>query len=224
MHSDDVFVQFAVLKLDSAWYSLGDTEKESRRDEALKLINSQKHIRVGSYALTGIEPEADIMLWLVSSSLEELQYFLTQLLKSGIGRYLLLKHSLIGLTGKSEYVREHDTQSQSLNSSERGKYIAVYPFIKTSEWYLLGGDERGEMMKEHVQIARGFKSIRQGLAYSFGLDDQEFVLSYETDDLREYRDLARALREARVRKYTLKETPVFLGVRRSIEEIIKTLW
>jgi chlorite dismutase len=123
----------------------------------------------------------------------------------------------------STYVRRQTAQEQSALSQERGSYLVVYPFTKTADWYLLSKATRQGMMNEHIKIGRDYPTIKQVLVHSFGLDDQEFVVSYETEDLLEFQSLVMDLRSTDGRKYTLSDTPIFTCVHRPLREVLELL-
>jgi len=126
-----------------------------------------------------------------------------------------------GFTKKSVYTKEHKS-SQEIDpfSDERKNYFIVYPFIKKSEWYLLSFEERKEMMFEHIKIGKKYKEILQLLVYSFGLNDSEFVVAYETDNLILFEELVEELRSSKARIYTKKDTPIITGIYKKQEDII----
>jgi chlorite dismutase len=104
-----------------------------------------------------------------------------------------------------------------LFAGERSRYLVVYPFTKSTDWYLLSKDARQGVMNEHMRVGHEYPTIRQALAYSFGLDSQEFVVAYEMDDLVAFGDLVRALRS------TVSDTPILLGIHRPMDEILALL-
>ncbi len=108
-------------------------------------------------------------------------------------------------------------------TGERHKYLIVYPFVKTAEWYLLDRETRQKMMNEHMKLGHQFPMVQQLLAYSFGLDDQEFIVAYETDELPAFLDLVYALRMTEGRRYTLRDTPILTAIHRPISEILRLL-
>jgi chlorite dismutase len=171
----------------------------------------------------GLKAGADLLLWRISPSLEALQESASQLLQTGLGRYLEITRAWLGLTRPSIYVRKPDPQEQALFSTERSRYLIIYPFTKTTDWYLLSKEARQGMMNEHIRVGKEFPSVRQVLVYSFGLDDQEFIVSYETDRLEDFQSLVMALRETEARRYTLKDTPIFMGIHRPLEEVLSLL-
>jgi chlorite dismutase len=145
------------------------------------------------------------------------------LLRAGLGRWLTVRHSFIGRIGPSQYVRKPTEQEQSLFGGERSRYLIVYPFTKSTDWYLQSKEARQGVMNEHIRVGHDYPMIRQALAYSFGLDSQEFVVAYETDDLVAFGDLVRALRSTESRRSTVSDTPILLGIHRQLDEILSLL-
>jgi chlorite dismutase len=123
-------------------------------------------------------------------------------------------HVLWGMTRPSQYSRAKSAQEvDPFADEERGPYIVMYPFTKTADWYLLGPDTRQGMMNEHIRIGKQYAEIKQLLLYSFGLQDQEFVVVYETADLELFSKLVYDLRDTEARRYTKGDTPLHTGVR-----------
>jgi chlorite dismutase len=120
-------------------------------------------------------------------------------------------------------VKRPSAQEQSLFVGERSRYLVVYPFVKSVEWYLSPLEERKQAMAGHMRIGHRYPQVRQLLAYSFGLDDQEFVVAYETDDLVAFQDLVRDLRETEARRSTVRDTPIVTGIHRPVDEIARLL-
>src|SRR5439155_14297 len=100
------------------------------------------------------------------------------------------------------------------------KYLFVYPFIKTRAWYALPKQERQRMMDEHVRIGRKYPTIRLNTTYSYGLDDQEFIVAFEGDNPGEFLDLVMELRESEASSYTLRDTPTFTCVQMSLWDML----
>ena len=103
------------------------------------------------------------------------------------------------------------------------KYVIVYPFVKSREWYLLPFEERRKMMEEHIMVGRKFPQVRLNTSYSFGIDDQDFMLAFETNDLMDFQDLIVQLRETQVSRYVIKDTPMIVCIYKDVESIIKSL-
>jgi chlorite dismutase len=120
-------------------------------------------------------------------------------------------------------VRRPTSQEQSLFKGERSRYLIVYPFVKSIDWYLTPADERQKVMAGHMKVGHRHPAVRQLLAYSFGLDDQEFIVAYETDDLVDFQDLVRELRETESRRATIRDTPIITGIHRPPAQILAML-
>lgn len=128
--------------------------------------------------------------------------------------------TLWGYTRPSSYARGKSEQAIDPMAAERKKYLVVYPFVKTVDWYRTGRDTRQGMMNEHIRIGHQYGDITQLLLYSTGLQDQEFVVVYETDDLPQFSDLVVELRGSEARRYTERDTPVFTGFYHKPEETL----
>jgi chlorite dismutase len=219
------YIQALGLSLDPAWRRRDDAD---RRGEAARFIEAEAAaagdgVRSIPYSSVGLEPGVDVLLWRMAASVDALEEAAARLLRSGLGRWLGVSHSFIGRIGPSQYVRKATAQEQSLFEGERSRYLVVYPFTKSTEWYLESHEARQSVMNEHMKVGHQYPMVRQALAYSFGLDSQDFVVAYETDDLVAFGDLVRALRGTESRRSTVSDTPILLGVHHSIEEIARLL-
>ncbi len=220
-----VFVHALALGLDPAWKRLDDGTRRLDGEHLVSWLRQaeQGPVRTFAYSSVGIEPGVDLLLWRFAPSVDALEESAAALLGSGIGRWLTVSHSLIGRIGPSQYVRKPTGQEQSPFDGERSRYLIVYPFTKSVDWYLESQEARQKIMNEHMKVGHQYPMVRQALAYSFGLDSQDFVVAYETDDLPAFGDLVRALRSTESRRTTVSDTPILLGVHRPIEEIVRLL-
>ncbi len=221
--SDFRFVQYLALRVDPAWRRLPQDERALGRDEFCRELEGAEGIRSYAYSTLGLKSDTDLFLWRMSETPEPMQASLSRLLLTGLGRYLELSHSFVGLISPSTYVRRQDAQEQAILSQERQRYLVVYPFSKTIEWYLMSKEARQGMMNEHIRIGHEYPQVRQLLVYSTGLDDQEFVVSYETENLDAFQKLVVALRDTEARRYTLRDTPIFTCVYRPVVETLALL-
>ncbi len=221
--ADYSFVQYLAFKADSAWRRLPDAERRQGREQFAQELERPADIRSYLYSTIGMKSDTDLFLWRMADSPEPLQESLSCLLLTGLGRYLDVTHSYVGLVRSSTYVRRRDAQEQALMELDRQRYLIVYPFSKTIEWYLMSKEARQGMMNEHIRIGHEYPSVRQLLVYSTGLDDQEFVVSYETNELEAFQQLVIALRDTEARRYTLRDTPIFTCVYRSPAETLALL-
>ncbi len=220
-----IYIQALALGLDPAWRRLPDAE---RRDDGRLLAAAytaagQDGVRSITYSSVGLEEGVDILFWRMAPTIDALETSAAGLLRAGLGRWLTVRHSFIGRIGPSQYVRKPTEQEQSLFDGERSRYLIVYPFTKSTEWYLQSREARQGIMNEHIRVGHDYPTVRQALAYSFGLDSQEFVVAYETDDLVAFGDLVRALRSTESRRSTVSDTPILLGIHRPLDEILLML-
>ena len=220
-----VYVQALGLGLDPAWRRRSDEERreDGRCFEDALAAGESGGVRLVTYSSIGLEPGVDLLLWRMAPALDALETTAAALLRTGLGSWLTVTHSLIGRIGPSQYVRKPTDQEQSLFTGERSRYLVVYPFTKSTDWYLQSREARQGVMNEHMRVGHEYPQIRQALAYSFGLDAQDFVVAYETDDLVAFGDLVRALRATESRRSTVNDTPILLGIHRPVGDILTLL-
>ena len=218
---DGRYVHVLALGIAPQWRRRDDEERRGELAAFCAAERSAAGDGVASLPFTsvGLEPGVDLVLWRTSESVDALERAAARLLASGLGRWMTVAHSLLGRTGSSQYVVKPTEQEAGLTGEAPGRYLIVYPFTKATEWYLLSREARQGVMNEHMRVGRGYPSVRQALAYSFGLDDQDFIVAYETDDLRAFGELVRELRGTESRRSTVRDTPILLGVRRSLDEL-----
>jgi len=221
--SEAPFVQALALGLDPAWRRL---DPEQRCDDVrafAEAVENAPGVTTHCYSMIGLQPGADLLIWRLSPTLDGLEESAAAALNSGLGRWLHVSESLLGVIQPSQYVKRPTIQEQSLFSGERSRYLIVYPFTKSSDWYLLGRETRQGIMNEHMRVGHQYPQVRQLLAYSFGIDDQDFLVAYETDDLAVFGDLVRALRSTESRRSTVSDAPILIGIRRPLAEIARLL-
>ena len=222
--TDERFVHALLLKLGPAWRRR--TASERRDDVATfcaAIDRTEKRLSQYTYSSIGLRAEGDLLLWRMAEKLEDVEETAADLLSAGIGRWLSPSISMIGLTRPSQYVKRPTAQEQSPFTGERSRYLVVYPFTKSTEWYLTPAEERQRVMGGHMKVGHRYPQVRQLLAYSFGLDDQEFIVAYETDDLVAFQDLVRELRETESRRATVRDTPIITAIHRPVGEILALL-
>lgn len=221
--SEFSFVQYVTFKIDPVWRRLPEEQRRAGRAELIEELGHSDGIRTYAYSTVGLKPDADLFLWRMSDTPDRLQESQSRMLGTGMGQYLTVTHTFVGLIHSSTYVKRHEAQEQAIFEQDRQRYLIVYPFSKTIDWYLMSKDARQGMMNEHIRIGHEYPMVRQVLVYSTGLDDQEFVVSYETDDLSAFQQLVIALRDTEARRYTLKDTPIFTCIYRPLAETLALL-
>ncbi len=219
--SNGIYVHVLALGVAPEWRRRDDAERATEMAAFCEAERASAEDGVGSLVFTcvGLEPGVDLVLWRTSDSVDALEVSAARLLASGLGRWMTVAHSFLGRTGPSQYAVKPTDQDRGLTGEGAGRYLIVYPFTKASEWYLQSREARQGVMNEHMRVGRGYPQVRQALAYSFGLDDQDFIVAYETDDLPAFGELVRELRGTESRRSTVRDTPILLAVRRSLEEL-----
>jgi len=208
------FVSFACFQVVPEWRCLEKAEKDKGKEEFAAVVNqyvSEKRCQILPYSTMGMRAEVDFMLWIIAYELETLQELASALAKTALGAYLTKPYSFLGMTKRSMYLDRFDPEHQEDRVHiipGKHKYFFVYPFIKKRDWYLLPHEQRQAMMDEHITIGNKYPSVKLNTAYSFGLDDQEFVVAFETDNAADFLDLVQELRESKASGYTLKDTPI----------------
>jgi chlorite dismutase len=219
------FLKYTFYKLLPSWRSADEGTKQNAKNAFIEIIDRfSERIIVKPFSLFGTRGDCDFMLWTISERLEDFQQLLSEVLKSPLGRHLITPFSYLSMTRKSEYIREHRHPGQEGDALKKipgnAKYLFVYPFVKKREWYNLSPEERQRMMMEHIRRGHKFPSVKINTSYSFGLDDQEFVLSFETDYPSDFLELVMALRSSEASKYTQLETPLFTCVSTPVDKLL----
>lgn len=218
------FVQYLFLKVDPAWRRLdAETRVRGRAELAGAIADASPAVTTHAYSTLGLRAGAELLLWWKSDGPAALQETLAKVLCTGLGRYCDVAYTLWGLTRTSMYTKRRTAQEHAIDEPSRLRYLIVYPFVKTVDWYLMSRDARQGMMNEHMRVGHDFADVRQVLLYTTGLDDQEFIVAYETDRLERHQDLVIALRGTEARRHTLRDTPIFTAVYRPLPEALGLL-
>ncbi len=187
--------------------------------------NEQKMILL-TYSCVGTRPDVDLMFWRIAFNLDDIQAFAAAVNRLPLAGYLTTPHSFLAQTKRSTYIDKLDPshdESRTVIKPGKHKYVFVYPFVKKREWYLLSKHTRQGIMDEHIEIGNKYQSVRLNTTYSFGLDDQEFVVAFETESPGDFLDLVQELRESEGSRYTERDTPIFTAVQVPVRELVKQL-
>jgi chlorite dismutase len=218
------FVHYAFYKCRPEWRLLPEGAREEGAAEFLRAVDRFRDtIMMESYSTLGLRSDTDFLLWKVCPELPPIQEMAAALHRTGLGRYLDLSASLLAMTRKSIYTRAEPLPPDFKVDPGAGTYLFVYPFVKTRAWYALPLADRQRLMAEHIRIGHEFPDVQLHTAYSFGLDDQEFVVSFSTDHPKRFQTLVMRLRETEASRYTLRDTPIYTCVKRPLAEILSSL-
>lgn len=224
--TDRKVMRYALFRLDPAWRTLPPEERALQKKELLDLFAGPLQLDVHPYSTVGLRADADLCLWMIADSVERLQEFQARLNGTALGRALIPTHSYLAMTRPSMYIKGHKHEGQESDEppGPAGRaYLFVYPMDKHRPWYRLPFEERKRIMGEHFRIGHRYPGVKIHTGYSFGLDDQEFVVAFEADSPAEFLELVMELRESESSSYTARDVPIFTCVRRPLEEILNQL-
>ena len=215
MASGPILSHFGVYSLETAYWEL-DPADRSRvgSDFSAALANAADSVHM--YHTFGTRTNSDAIVWstVPADGGEASGRFFERYAEAirPFRQHVRLVDALWGFTRESEYSRSVPERGIDPLQPRVQPYLVIYPFAKTSDWYRLEPKERGRMMKEHIRVGRAHEGVDQLLLYATGLQDHEFVVVYETDDLAAFSRLVSDLRGTEARGYTLKDTPVHVGI------------
>jgi chlorite dismutase len=221
------FVNFTFYRARPEWRLLAAGDKQRCREELVRNVDeSRGKLMVHTYSTIGLRTNTDFMIWRIGYELEPFQEMTARLNKSEMAKYLEPTQSFLSMTKRSMYIdKDNPEHVEDRLHIVPGKsdYLFVYPFVKTRDWYARPPEQRQEMMDEHIRIGMKYRSVKLHTTYSFGLDDQEFVVAFETDYPADFLDLVQELRETKASSFTLRDTPMFTCRRRSLAECLDAL-
>ena len=220
-------VGFSFYRLDPAWRRQSQAVKMGQTKELAGVVAEwSQRLMVRTYSLVGLKADVDFMIWRVGTSVDDLQAMSAALRHTAMAGYLSMPHTFISMTKRSTYVDKLDPDHQDKRrfiTPAGSKYLFVYPFVKTREWYQLPLDQRQAIMDEHILVGNKYPSVRLHTTYSFGMDDQEFIVAFETDEPKDFLDLVMELRETKGSVYTLRDTPIFTCVAKPFPKVLHDL-
>jgi chlorite dismutase len=220
-------VRFSFYKLDPQWQLLSADVRERGKQEVTRIFQSHgEQALIRSFGLYGIRADCDFMLWQATYDIEDLRSLSSKIRRSSIGPYLREVTSMLSMTKRSVYVGKNARGSHDprlVIAPDDKKYLFVYPFVKTRAWYALPLEDRSRMMKQHIAVGLKYPSVSLNTTYSFGLDDQEFVVAFETDNISDFLDLVQELRETEASMYTLRDTPMYTCISQPLDEILEAI-
>jgi chlorite dismutase len=203
---------------------LADDERGAAADEVQALFDelAGKDVVVrGTYDVSGLRADADLMIWWHASTAEALQEAYGRLRRTALGRHLDPVWSQMALHRPAEFNKSHIPAF--LAEEEPRRFLSVYPFVRSYEWYLLPDEERRFMLAEHGKMARDYPDVRANTVAAFALGDYEWMLAFEADELHRIVDLMRELRAATARRHVREEVPFYTGVRKPVTELVADL-
>ena len=219
--NDQYFFNFSFFKIDPKWRWMADLAKEESAKEVENVIINSG-IRFRSYSTLGLRDDAEFLFWFAAETVEEIQDVMSKLYLTVFGKYIIPSRVYLSCTRSSTYARKGTLPSFVLGN-EPQKYVVVYPFTKTREWYLLPQEQRQKMMDQHINVSEKHPQVTLNTTYSFGIGDQDFMLAFECDDLVDFQNLIMELRQTKVSAYVAVDTPMITCVKKDVIPLITSL-
>lgn len=221
------FVNFTFYGARPDWRLLSDADKQDCKTEFVSSFEQYRsHLLLHTYSTVGLRTSVDFMIWRIGFELEPFQEMTAHLNATQLARYIAPVQSFLSMTKRSIYIPKNNADHpEDLLHIVPGEsdYLFVCPFVKTREWYSRSSDQRQEMIDENIRIGSKYRSVKVHTTYSFGLDDQDFVVAFETNHPADFLDLVQELRETKANCYTLRDTPMFTCRQRTLVECLDAL-
>jgi chlorite dismutase len=219
--SEQYFFNFSFFKIDPKWRWMADLAKEESAKEVENVILNSG-IKFRSYSTLGLRDDAEFLFWFASQSIDEIQDVISKLYLTVFGKYIIPSRVYLSCTRPSIYARKGRTISFVAENDPK-KFVIVYPFTKTREWYLLSQEQRQKMMDQHIDVSEKYPQVILNTTYSFGIHDEDFMLAFECDNLRDFQNLIMDLRQTNVSAYVAVDTPMITCVKKDIVPLITSL-
>ncbi len=221
------FVNFIFYRARPEWRTLGDAEKLNCRERFIDTVEDfRRDLLIYTYSTVGWRTNADFMIWRIGSALDPIQEMTSRLNGTPMAKYVEATQSFLSMTKRSMYIGkdclDHEEDRTHIVPGQ-SEYLFVCPLQRTREWYSRPQEQRQEMMDENTRVGSKYRSVKLHTTYSFGLDDQEFVVAFETDKPSDFLDLIQELRETKASCFTLRDTPMFTCRRRTLAECLEAL-
>lgn len=211
--SETVYALYPVFKASRAFRDLDVDDAAQEVENLFKQWEGRVAVR-GVYSTIGFRADSDLMLWLIGPTPEDVQQALVAFGRTQAGRALDLSWTFMGVVKPAEFTADHAPAFVKGDPPKR--FLNVYPFVRTPEWYLIPRDERAEMLREHGVIGREYPDVLANTTSAFGINDWEWILAFEADELDRLVDCIRRLRDAQARRFTKEEVPFVTGIRKDV--------
>jgi chlorite dismutase len=216
--------RYLTLAVTPEWRRLPEEERAAHKRELSDAV-LRSGVRTHTYSLVGTRNDADVLLWIVAEELEQVRALETRLAATALWAWSTRPYGWLAARRRSPYLGDHAHAGSEHARGEAGPvgdkaYVVIYPMVKQRRWYALPHEERARIMAKHFEVGHRYPDIRIHTGYSFGIDDQEFVVSFEVDDVRRFLSLVADLRETEASAYTERETPILVGAAMPLEEAL----
>lgn len=220
-NNEQYYFNFSFFKIDPKWRWMADLAKEESAKEVKNVIKNS-NILFRCYSNLGLRDDADFLFWFAAKTVDEIQTVIEKIFKTVFGKYIIPSRTYLSCTRPSLYVQEQKPHG-FVTGNDPKKHVIVYPFTKTREWYLLPKEKRQEIMDEHIEISKKYPQVVLNTTYSFGIHDEDFMLAFEMDNIRDFQDLIMELRESQVSTFVKNDIPMIVCVKKDIVPLIFSL-
>jgi peroxiredoxin len=217
----NLYAMYAGFKAARGHRRVAQADRAALAAEAEAALTGGEAVLRGSYSTVGFRAEVDLMLWLIGPSADALQDALVAFNRTKLGQSVDPWWTSIGVHREAEFNKGHIPAY--LEGTAPKKYLSVYPFVRSLDWYLLDPQERSKLLREHGMMAAGFKDVRANTISAFALGDYEWLLAFEADELERIVDLMRELRGAEARRHTREELPFLTGIQKPLVDVVADL-
>lgn len=214
------FIGFECWKLDREWRRLDTGTKQRHVKQFLEACDEAgkglKHF--AAFSTAGLKSEVDFMLWAKGTTLDSIHDLGLKIRGTELSKWMDLSYNYLAMLKGSPY----DQEDKIFKPADDYKYLFLYPFVKTRQWYLLPLEERMRIMRQHIDVGAAFPMVKINTSYSFGIDDQDFVVAFESNEADQFVNLVQVLRETESSLYTVRDTPMYVGVQTPLKEILES--
>ena len=220
---DKQFVSFMFFRINSEYRKLDDDTKSKFKKEFQNVYEEfSSDFLLFSYSLVGFDSKADMMFWRVGTSLDLVQDMTAKLYRTNLGNYLETADNYLSVTKKMMFVSDSSEDRFHINAGEK-KYLFLHPLVKGKEWFTMSTDDRDTLIEESFMVGKKFPNIKIHLTHAFGFNEQEYIISFETDEPRDFLALAEELKVSSANRFTLRGMPVYTCRRRPLYECLDAL-
>lgn len=220
------FINFMFLRVNQDWRKLNAETKRIFKSEFQSVFNKYtENLLLFSYSLVGFDSKADLMFWRIGTSLDAIQEMTAKLYRTNLGSYLETTDNYLSATKKRMFVASNENNIEDRYHVVAGakKYHFVYPCAKSGEWYDKSGEERDLLIEDNFMVGKKFENIKIHLTHSFGFSEQEYIISFETDEPKDFLALAEELRQIPASKFNLRGMPIYTCRQRSLMECLDAI-
>ena len=220
------FVNFMFLRVNPDWRKLNNETKKIYKSEFQAVFNEfDEDMLLFSYSLVGFDSKADLMFWRIGRSLDQIQEMTAKLYRTNLGSFLETADNYLSVTRKMMFVppaEAVDADRFRITAGDK-KYHFLYPCAKHSDWYEKTDEERDTLIKENFMVGKKFKNIRIHMTHAFGFSEQEYLISFETDEPNDFLALAEELRRTPASKLTMRGMPIYTCRLRPLAQCLDSL-